>query len=200
MPKPEPSAARKPAKGKSKAANARPVVKRKIGRPSPYKGAETCEQGRNLALLGLNDVEIAAELGVSHETVYAWKRQHPEFSEAMAEGKVRADGKIALSLYKRAAGEIKMPAVKVSFDKDGTPLYAPYVEHLPPDVGAMKMWLYNRQPGRWKDRREVDMTITLEQQIAQMSPEERKARLVELQAKAAGMLIEGEAVEIEGEG
>ena len=194
-----PSAARKP-KGKGKAENARAVVKRKIGRPSPYNGAETCEQGRNLALLGLNDVEIAAELGVQPSTIYLWKAKNPEFSEALAEGKVRADGKIALSLYKRAAGEVKMPAVKVSFDKDGTPLYAPYVEHLPPDVGAMKMWLYNRQPGRWKDRREVDMTVTLEQQIAQLSPEERKARLIELQAKAAGMLIEGEAVEVEGEG
>ena len=183
------------AKRKTKADNKLPIVRRKIGRPSPYRGAETCEQVHNFALLGMNDVEIAEELGVSHETVYAWKRQHPEFSEALSQGKVRADGKIALSLYKRAAGEVKMPAVKVSFDKDGNPLYAPYVEHLAPDVGAMKMWLYNRRPKEWRDRREVEVTGGLEHRISLMSPEERRQRLLELQAKAA-QVIEGTAVEV----
>jgi hypothetical protein len=45
------------------------------------------------------------------------------------------------------------------------PVYAPYVEHLPPNIWAAKLWLLNRQPGRWRERREIDVTLTLEQQI-----------------------------------
>lgn len=50
----------------------------------------------------------------------------------------------------------------------------------------------NRQPSRWRERREVEVTGILEHRIAQMSPEERKARLIGLQAKAA-LIIDGEA-------
>jgi hypothetical protein len=58
----------------------------------------------------------------------------------------------------------------------------------------MKLWLVNRQPGRWRERREIDVTLTLEQQIAALTPGQRKARLRELQIKA-GLLIEGEVGE-----
>src|SRR6266851_1687534 len=34
--------------------------------------------------------------------------------------------------------------------------HAPYVEHHPPNIGAAKVWLYNRQPERWRDKREVE--------------------------------------------
>ena len=47
-----------------------------------------------------------------------------------------------------------------------------------------------RQPGRWRERREVDVTMTLEAQIAALSPEERRQRLLELQRKAV-IMIEG---------
>jgi hypothetical protein len=50
-------------------------------------------------------------------------------------------------------------------------------------VGAAKLSLTNRQPGRWRERREVDMTMTLEQQISLMTPAARASRLAELLAK-----------------
>jgi hypothetical protein len=31
------------------------------------------------------------------------------------------------------------------------PVYAPYVEHVPPDVTACIFWLKNRDPARWRD-------------------------------------------------
>ena len=31
------------------------------------------------------------------------------------------------------------------------PVYAPYVEHVPPDVTACIFWLKNRDPQRWRD-------------------------------------------------
>jgi hypothetical protein len=54
----------------------------------------------------------------------------------------------------------------------------------------------NRQPERWRDKREVDHVGTLEHRISLMTPEERLARLRELQAKAR-LAIEGEAEEVE---
>lgn len=52
----------------------------------------------------------------------------------------------------------------------------PYQEHLPTDIGAAKLWLLNRQPGRWRERHEVDVAMTLEAKIAAMT--RRSARLV----------------------
>jgi hypothetical protein len=34
------------------------------------------------------------------------------------------------------------------------PVYAPYVEHVPPDVTAGIFWLKNRKPADWRDYRE----------------------------------------------
>ena len=49
-----------------------------------------------------------------------------------------------------------------------------------------------------RDKREVDHMGSLEHRISLMSPEQRRARLLELQAKAA-LVIEGEATEVEEE-
>jgi hypothetical protein len=58
-------------------------------------------------------------------------------SRALVGGKVAADAEIAASLYNRARG-MSVQATRVFLGKDGEPVYAPYVEHLPPDVGAAK--------------------------------------------------------------
>jgi excisionase family DNA binding protein len=50
--------------------------------------------------------------------------------------------------------------------------------------------------GRWRERREFDLTMTLEAKIAAMSPEQRLARLMELQLKAA-QVIDAKTVEVE---
>jgi hypothetical protein len=31
------------------------------------------------------------------------------------------------------------------------PVYAPYIEHVPPDVTACIFWLKNRDPTAWRD-------------------------------------------------
>jgi hypothetical protein len=64
-----------------------------------------------------------------------------------------------------------------------------YTEKLPPDVGAAKLWLINRQPGRWREHPELEMTLSLEQKIAQMTPEQHRARLARLEAKMRGETI-----------
>jgi hypothetical protein len=103
---------------------------------------------------------------------------------------------VAQTLFKRATGKVKIPAVKIFMPPGAdAPVYAPYVETPAPDVGAMKMWLLNRRPKEWRERREVEVTGGLEYRISVMDPAERMARLIELQQKAA-QVIEGEATEI----
>lgn len=120
------------------------------GRPTAYR-PEFPEIVANLALRGATDSEIAEELEVSVTTLYAWRAKYPEFLAALRYGKDNADDRVERSLYHRAVG-FTYPAVKISFDKDGKPLFAPYMEYYPPDTGAAKLWLTNRKPNDWKER------------------------------------------------
>jgi hypothetical protein len=39
------------------------------------------------------------------------------------------------------------------------PVYAPYVEHVPPDVTACIFWLKNRDPQHWRDTRQLEHVL-----------------------------------------
>src|SRR5690606_9591061 len=77
--------------------------KSKGGRPTDYR-PEYCELARNYCLLGAKDTELAVFFGVSESTLNLWKKEHPEFSESIKEGKEEADARVAQSLYHRATG------------------------------------------------------------------------------------------------
>jgi hypothetical protein len=60
------------------------------------------------------------------------------------------------------------------------------IRHIPPDVGAIKLWLLNRRPDRWKEKVEVANTGGL----IDRTPDEIKRLLVQ-------KMIEWGLVEIE---
>jgi hypothetical protein len=97
------------------------------------------ELARRLALLGLVDAEIASVLGVTERTAHRWKREHPEFREALEAGKQPANGAVAEALFRRAVGYV-----------------GPDGKHHPPDVTACIFYLKNRAPHLWRDRVEVE--------------------------------------------
>jgi hypothetical protein len=39
------------------------------------------------------------------------------------------------------------------------PVYAPYVEHVPPDVTACSFWLKNRDPEHWRDSQQLEHVL-----------------------------------------
>jgi hypothetical protein len=43
-----------------------------------------------------------------------WKDEPSEFCLALEDGKINADAEVTASLFNRAAGRVKMPAVKVA--------------------------------------------------------------------------------------
>lgn len=119
------------------------------GRPTQYR-KEHDEVAYKLALLGHDDEKIADYFGVKEQTLNNWKRKHPSFFESLTRGKVIADAEVAASMYKRATG-YEYDAEKVVSDQ-GTPTIVTYREHIPPDPGAAKNWLANRQPKLWREK------------------------------------------------
>src|SRR6266481_4131197 len=82
-------------------------------------------------------------------------------------------------------------AVKIFLPSGASePVYAPYTKHYPPDTKAALRWLMNRQPALWRDRREVNMTDSLEHRLGQMTPEERIRDVHELAERARRRIAE----------
>jgi hypothetical protein len=130
------------------------------GRPSLYR-TEFAEVGYKLALLGLTDADMATFFEVDERTVNRWKIDHPQFCQSITRGKVIADAEVAASLYRRAIG-YSHPAVKIFMPAGATePVYAPYMEHVPPDTQAASLWLRNRRPGEWRDKTDVKVSGSL---------------------------------------
>ncbi len=152
-----------------------------------------------MSLLGLTDQQLADFLGISCETLYAWKISYPEFRESITRGKIEADAHVAEALYRRACG-YNHPAVKIFLPSGaGEPIYAPYTKHYPPDTKAALRWLMNRQPALWRDRQEVNVTSSLEHRLSQMRPEERARDAFEFAERVRARLAELRGTTIEHE-
>jgi hypothetical protein len=55
------------------------------------------------------------------------------------------------SLYMRGVG-YSYDAVKIFMPAGAKkPVYAPYIEHIPPDTTAAIFWLKNRDPAHWRE-------------------------------------------------
>jgi hypothetical protein len=63
--------------------------KRPVGRPTAYR-PEMCEQMVEAMAGGLSAEAAAAKVGVGARTLFAWQAQHPEFQQAIQEGRHRA--------------------------------------------------------------------------------------------------------------
>ena len=125
------------------------------GRPSKYK-PEYTTQAAKLCELGATDIELADFFSVTTSTIYEWRNQHKEFSEAVIAGKEMADARVERAFYNRAVG-YTYESEKI-FNNQGEILRAPTREHVPPDAGAALNWLKNRQPDKWRDKQEHELT------------------------------------------
>lgn len=121
------------------------------GRPTDYK-PKFCREAAKLCELGATDVELADFFEVDVRTIYRWQAANKEFSQSLRTGKDAADNRVERSLYHKAVG-YKHDAVKIFMPSGAEkPVYAPYVEHVPPDTTAGIFWLKNRRRNDWRDR------------------------------------------------
>ena len=135
----------------------RPKEAKELGRPTDYR-EEYNEQAYKLCLLGMVDKELAKFFGVSEKTLNTWKKEFPEFLQSLAAGKEIANAEVAHSLYKRAVGFERPDAVKIFMPANAKkPVYAKFTEYYPPDASAAFRFLLNREPEKWRDKREVKL-------------------------------------------
>ncbi len=77
---------------------------------------------------GLTEAEIAIKLGIGHTAFNDWKRKIPEFANALKTNKETADARVEKALYTKA---------------------------IEGDTTAQIFWLKNRQPAKWRDKRDI---------------------------------------------
>ena len=124
------------------------IEKTKVGRPSKYSPQQHIDQAFKLGALGLTDKEIASFFNISTSTFKLWKKKNPEFSAAVERGKICVDAKVAVSLYKRAIGDVYIEQEKIVKDQ-GNISIVKLKKQLPPSVAAQRFWLNNRLPDTW---------------------------------------------------
>lgn len=129
-------------------------TRRRPGQPEGYH-PRYAEIAKAMCKLGASDMDLARQFDVNVSTIWNWRSRHEEFFRALCQGKDAFDDVIERSLAQRAAG-YSIHTEKL-FHCEGTVIRAETIEHYPPDVGAIKLWLGNRRPDRWKDKQQVEL-------------------------------------------
>jgi len=117
------------------------------GRPTKYDAKIHPGIVRKLASTGMTDEDMSAVLEIGVRTFYDWKEAHPEFSQAIAEGKENPIRDVEDALYRLCKG--------YTYEEGGQKR----VKH--PDVRAIQFYLKNVAPDRWRDKQEVEHSGTI---------------------------------------
>ena len=147
--------------------------KKKRGRKSEYR-IEYADQALKLSLLGATDKELSEFFSVSEQTLNKWKTDYPEFLESLKKGKNIADANVASRLYNRAIG-YNCKATKFATSNGKITDSKEFIEHYPPDTTAAIFWLKNRQPEKWRDKKEVDANVNLGDELESLTDEQLQA-------------------------
>ena len=126
------------------------------GRRSKYEREYHPHQARLLARDGLTDEQIAKKLVIGVATHHRWKWRYPEYRAAVKESKALVDLKVENVLLQRALGFTE-EKVEERYNKEGEFIGRRVTRRtMPPNVAAQRLWLRNRQWGRWGDHPEAE--------------------------------------------
>lgn len=100
---------------------------------------------------GLTDKQIAYNIGINVCTLYDWKNNYSDISNALKKGKEVVDRQVENALLKRALGYSYIERrVKKEF---GEVVEETLIEkEVVPDTTAQIFWLKNRKPEQWRDK------------------------------------------------
>lgn len=107
------------------------------------------KQSRDLVLLGYTHKKLADFYNVNLNTIYEWKKAHPDFAEALNVDRDEYDSKVTRSLYELATG-FEYVENKTESDSNEFSRKTTVSKKMPPNTAAIKMWLYNRRASQWK--------------------------------------------------
>lgn len=132
---------------------------------------------------GLTDEQLASNMGVSRSTLAEWKKKYQDISDTLKRGKEIVDIQVENALLKRALGYKYTEITKertVELDlRTGEPEYKmvvtkEVVKEVQGDVTAQIFWLKNRKPIEWRDKRDVEISGTVNNPMEGLTTEELK--------------------------
>ena len=96
---------------------------------------------------GLTDEQISENMGIVSSTLYRWKNEYKEISEALKKGKEVVDYLVENAQLRNA---------------------------IKGDTTAQIFWLKNRRPDKWRDKRDVEHSggLNVQNQYESMTEEE----------------------------
>jgi Transposase. len=116
---------------------------------------------------GLTDEQIASNMNVVPSTLYEWKKKYSEISESLKRGKEIVDIQVENALLKRALGYKFTEKTKervLDYDQTDGRIIGSHMDvtkevtkDVQGDVTAQIFWLKNRQPEKWRDKRDVSV-------------------------------------------
>lgn len=109
---------------------------------------------------GLSDEQVAQNIGVHVSTVYQWRKDHPEFSDAYKKGTEVSTYEVENALYKSALGHYveEIEVVESTTPMGVNTTKKKHRRYIPPSTAAQIFILKNRRPDWWKDKREFEST------------------------------------------
>lgn len=137
----------------SKSKKGRRIVNRFKGNSKPKpKPVNLIERA---AKAGLTNEQIASILGITRDAFQKWLRSDQRVARAHQRGRQEPNLKVENSLFRRALGyNVVELEEKVVTNGGGKVLRKIPVmrrhKHVPASVKAIEIWLYNRDPDRWK--------------------------------------------------
>lgn len=150
--------------------------KKTIGISTIYR-ADFVRQVLELSQLGLTNKQMAHIFGVAEITFQKWVSTRKDFRDAMNEGKIMADAKVANMMYNTAVGyevdTVKIMSNRVKdYDAEGNliserteALVVPYKKMIEPNFNAQKHWLGMRQKGLWKDSVDINANVNVNHKV-----------------------------------
>lgn len=131
------------------------------GKYKAWLTPEGLEMIRDWARAGLNNEEMAHNMGIRPSTFYDWQKKYIEFSEALLHARAIVDAKVENALFKSATGYYiaEEQAIKVKdegYDANGKKYSREHVEivevrkWIPANALVQMFVISNRRPEEWK--------------------------------------------------
>jgi len=123
---------------------------------------------------GHTEGSIAKRLGITDDTWTNYKKRYSDFSDTIKRGGQDSTALVVNKLYQRAMGyEFDEITTEIkNIDGKQHKIVKKTTKHIAPDVGAIAIVLFNRDPANWKNKQNIEHTIAASDSLQDKTIEE----------------------------